>query len=237
MNKLSGVWLSQFLERLFDLTCSGMGLLLLTPVFAGVALAIIFDDGLPILFSQTRVGRNGKLFRIWKFRTMRFGCQGSVITAAGDGRITSAGAKLRRYKLDELPQLFNVLKGDMSIVGPRPEVPGYVQFDTPIWQAVLQVRPGITDLATLLYRDEERILGDSGDPNALYRESVLPVKLRLNLSYLLSKSFWQDLKLILLTICYSVLPDRFDPDLIKRTFGTGAGDEQPFHSFSCPLDR
>ena len=91
---------------------------------------------------------------------MRFGSQGSVITAAGDGRVTRAGAKLRKYKLDELPQLFNVLKGDMSLVGPRPEVPEHVQFEAPMWQTVLQVRPGITDLATLLYRDEERILGN-----------------------------------------------------------------------------
>jgi lipopolysaccharide/colanic/teichoic acid biosynthesis glycosyltransferase len=225
MNKLPGMWLSQSLDRLFDVTCSAMGLLILTPVFAGIALAIIFDDGSPVLFSQTRVGRNGKLFRIWKFRTMRFGSQGSVITAAGDGRITRTGAKLRRYKLDELPQLFNVLKGDMSLVGPRPEVPGFVQFDTLIWQAVLQVRPGITDLATLLYRDEERMLGNAGDPNTFYRESVLPAKLVLNLSYLLSRSFGQDLKLILLTTIYSLLPERFDPDLIRRTFCTGVGND------------
>jgi lipopolysaccharide/colanic/teichoic acid biosynthesis glycosyltransferase len=224
MNKLSEMRQSQFLSRLFDVTCSAAALLILTPAFAAVALAIIFDDGLPVLFSQTRVGRNGKLFRIWKFRTMRFGSQGSFVTAAGDGRVTRAGAKLRRYKLDELPQLFNVLKGDMSLVGPRPEVPGFVQFDIPIWHAVLQVRPGITDLATLLYRDEERILGNAGDPTTFYRESVLPTKLLLNLSYLMSRSFGRDLKLIVLTI-YSLLPDRFDPDLIKRTFCSGAGND------------
>jgi lipopolysaccharide/colanic/teichoic acid biosynthesis glycosyltransferase len=236
MNKLFAMSLSQFVDRLFDVACSAVGLLILTPVFAGVALAIIFDDGRPVLFSQTRVGRNGKLFRIWKFRTMRFGSQGSVITAAGDGRITRAGAKLRRYKLDELPQLFNVLKGDMSLVGPRPEVPGFVQFDTPIWRAVLQVRPGITDLATLLYRDEEKTLGNAGDPSTFYRESVLPAKLMLNLFYLRSRSFWQDLKLILLTI-YSLLPDRFDPDFIKRTFCTGVGNDQQLYSLSYPVDR
>jgi lipopolysaccharide/colanic/teichoic acid biosynthesis glycosyltransferase len=194
-------------------------------VLAGIALAIVLDDGPPVLFSQTRVGKNGKPFRIWKFRTMRSGSQGSVITAAGDDRVTRAGAKLRKYKLDELPQLFNVLKGDMGLVGPRPEVPEHVQLDAPEWQAVLRVRPGITDLATLLYRDEEGILGASGDPDAFYRESVLPAKLLLNVAYLVSKSFWQDLKLILLTIRYSLFVKGFDPDLIKRTFGTGVGNE------------
>jgi lipopolysaccharide/colanic/teichoic acid biosynthesis glycosyltransferase len=127
---------------------------------------------------------------------------------------------LRKFKLDELPQLFNVLKGDMSLVGPRPEVPEYVQLEAPVWQAVLQVRPGVTDLATLLYRHEEVLLGASGDPTAFYRETVLPAKLRLNIGYLRSRSFWRDLKLILLTIRYSLFPERFNPDLIKRTLGT-----------------
>ena len=202
------------------MTCAAAGLLLLMPVMAALAVAILCDDGPPVFFSQTRVGRRGKPFRIWKFRTMRAGSQGSVITAAGDRRVTRAGAVLRRLKLDELPQLFNVLKGDMSLVGPRPEVPEYVQLEAPIWQAVLQVRPGVTDLATLLYRDEEKLLGASGDPNALYRETVLPAKLALNLGYLRSRSFRRDLKLILLTIRYSLFPERFDPDLIKKTLGT-----------------
>jgi lipopolysaccharide/colanic/teichoic acid biosynthesis glycosyltransferase len=208
------------LYRLFDVTCAAAGLLLLLPVVAALAVLILFDDGRPVFFSQTRVGRRGRPFRIWKFRTMRAGSKGSVITAAGDRRITRSGAVLRRLKLDELPQLFNVLKGDMSLVGPRPEVPEYVQLEAPIWQAVLQVRPGVTDLATLLYRDEEKLLGTARDPNALYRETVLPAKLALNLGYLQSRSFRRDLKLILLTIRYSLFPKRFDPDLIKRTVGT-----------------
>jgi len=152
---------------------------------------------------------------------MRANSQGAVITAAGDGRVTSIGAVLRRYKLDELPQLFNVLKGDMSLVGPRPEVPECVQLEAPIWQAVLQVRPGVTDLATLLYRDEETLLGTAVDPDALYRETVLPAKLVLNLGYLRSRSFWRDLRLIHLTIRYSLFPEQFDPELITRTVGTG----------------
>jgi lipopolysaccharide/colanic/teichoic acid biosynthesis glycosyltransferase len=200
--------------------CAAAGLVLLMPAMAAMALAILWDDGSPVFFSQTRVGRSGKPFRIWKFRTMRAGSQGSVITAAGDGRVTRAGAVLRKFKLDELPQLFNVLKGDMSLVGPRPEVPEYVQLEAPVWQAVLQVRPGVTDLATLLYRHEEVLLGASGDPTAFYRETVLPAKLRLNIGYLRSRSFWRDLKLILLTIRYSLFPERFNPDLIKRTLGT-----------------
>ena len=214
--------LRQAFYRLFDVTCAAAGLLLLVPVLAALALVVLFDDGLPVFFGQTRVGRKGKPFRIWKFRTMRAGSRGMVITAAGDSRVTRAGAVLRRCKLDELPQLFNVLKGDMSLVGPRPEVPEYVQLETPVWQAVLQVRPGVTDLATLLYRDEEKLLGASGDPNAFYREIVLPAKLRLNLGYLRSRSFPRDLRLIFLTIRYSLFPRRFDQDLIKRTLGTGA---------------
>ena len=221
MSKAPGIEWSESFERLFDATCSAAGLLLLLPVLAGVALVIILDDGAPVLFNQIRVGRNGKLFRIWKFRTMRSGSAGSGITTAGDGRVTRVGKKLRKFKLDELPQLFNVFKGDMSLVGPRPEVPEYVQVEAPIWQSVLRFRPGVTDLATLLYRDEERILGASGDPNAFYRASILPAKLILNLAYHLSRSFRKDLKLILLTIRYSLFPESFDPDLIKRTFGIG----------------
>jgi lipopolysaccharide/colanic/teichoic acid biosynthesis glycosyltransferase len=221
MNKAPGIKRSESFERLFDMTCSAAGLLLLLPVLAGVALVIILDDGAPVLFNQIRVGRDGKQFRIWKFRTMRSGSAGSGITTAGDGRVTRAGKKLRKFKLDELPQLFNVLKGDMSLVGPRPEVPEYVEVEAPIWRSVLRFRPGVTDLATLLYRDEERILGASGDPNAFYRASILPAKLILNLAYHLSRSFRQDLKLILLTIRYSLLPESFDPDFIKRTFGIG----------------
>jgi lipopolysaccharide/colanic/teichoic acid biosynthesis glycosyltransferase len=225
MSKVSGTRLSQAFARVFDVTCSAAGLLLLLPVFAEVAVAIILDDGLPVLFSQTRVGRNGKLFRIWKFRTMRRGSQGSVVTASGDARVTRAGARLRKYKLDELPQLLNVLKGDMSLVGPRPEVPEHVQFQAPLWQAILHVRPGITDLATLLYRDEEKILGTCQNSDTFYRESVLPAKLFWNLAYLRSRSFWQDLKLIFLTIRFSLFPQGFNPDLVKRTFAAGVGDE------------
>jgi lipopolysaccharide/colanic/teichoic acid biosynthesis glycosyltransferase len=212
-------------ERVLNVMCAAAGLICLLPVFAGLALAVIVDNGPPVFFRQTRIGKNGRPFRIWKFRTMCVGSLGSVITAAGDGRITRVGAVLRRWKLDELPQLFNVLTGDMSLVGPRPEVAEYVRLELPMWQAVLQVRPGITDLASLLYRNEEKLLGAAHDPNAFYRESVLPAKLLLNLAYLRSRSFWLDLRLIVLTIWYSLHPDRFDPVLIKRTFAAGVGIE------------
>ena len=206
---------------MFDEVCAAAGLLLLTPVFAAIALLILCDDGTPVIFGQTRVGRKGRPFRIWKFRTMRAGSRGSSITAAGDHRVTRVGAFLRRCKLDELPQLFNVLRGDMSLVGPRPEVPEYVRIEEPVWQAVLQVRPGVTDVASLVYRDEEKLLGTSADPNALYRETVLPSKLALNLGYLRSRSFGSDLHLILLTIRYSLFPQGFNPELIKKTLGAG----------------
>jgi lipopolysaccharide/colanic/teichoic acid biosynthesis glycosyltransferase len=221
MNRTAAMRLSPAFQRVFDTACSAAGLLLLSPVLAGIALVILSDDGAPVFFTQTRVGRKGKPFRIWKFRTMRSGSRGSVITAAGDDRITRVGARLRKYKLDELPQLFNVFKGDMSLVGPRPEVPEHVRVEAAEWQTVLHVRPGITDLATLVYRDEERILGASGDPDTFYRESVLPAKLLLNIAYLVSRSFLLDLKLIFLTIRSSLFAESLDPDLIVRMFGAG----------------
>jgi lipopolysaccharide/colanic/teichoic acid biosynthesis glycosyltransferase len=227
------------LSRLCDVACAFTGLLILLPVFAGVALSILWHDGPPVLFGQIRVGWKGKLFVIWKFRTMRAGVQGRVITAAGDGRITRVGAWLRKFKLDELPQLFNVLKGDMSVIGPRPEVPTNVQFDNPLWRAVLEVRPGITDLATLIHRDEEDILGASRNPDAFYRESILPAKLYLNLVYLRSRSFWRDLRLIFLTVRYSLFPGRFDRDHVREVLGIGARihDEEYRDPVSCPIDR
>lgn len=227
------------IERLVEVACAAVGLLLLAPVLAMLALLILWDDGRPVLFSQKRVGRRGKLFRIWKFRTMRAGAPGRAITASGDRRVTRVGVWLRKFKLDELPQLFNVLKGDMSLIGPRPEVPEYVQLDSPLWQAVLQVRPGITDLATLLHRDEEQILGASADPNALYRESVLPAKLRLNLAYLRARSFSRDLNLIFLTLRYSLFPGRFDRNHVRKILGMGATihDAEYLHPLSHTVDR
>jgi lipopolysaccharide/colanic/teichoic acid biosynthesis glycosyltransferase len=213
-------------HRLFDLACSASGLVLLFPLLVGVAFWILLRDGVPIFYRQIRLGRHGRPFLIWKFRTMRAGAAGNAITCAGDSRITAVGAILRRYKLDELPQLFNVLRGDMSLVGPRPEVPEYVRSDSPAWEAVLQVRPGITDLASLAYRDEEHLLRTRADWDTYYREHVQPSKLSLNLAYLEKRSLWQDVRLILWSVRYSLFPAAFDPDLVFREFVAGGRHER-----------
>lgn len=210
-------------RRMCDVLCASAGLVILAPVFAALGLLIRLRDGRPVLFSQTRVGRFGKTFRIWKFRTMRTGENGSAVTASGDRRVTSIGARLRKLKLDELPQLVNVLKGEMSLIGPRPELPEFVDKSSPIWQAVLQIRPGITDLATLLYRDEEVLLGGAKDVEKCYRERVLPEKLLINLRYLRTRSFRQDLKLVWLTLCSCLSPGRVDTHQVQKAFPLGAG--------------
>jgi lipopolysaccharide/colanic/teichoic acid biosynthesis glycosyltransferase len=207
------------MTRVFDFLAGLVALIALAPVLLIVAAVVLLDDGRPVFFHQKRVGRNGRLFEIWKFRTMRTANQGRAITAAGDERVTGAGAWLRKLKLDELPQLFNVVKGDMSLIGPRPEVPEFVELDDAVWQAVLAVRPGITDLASLLYRDEEHLLKPANDPAEFYRAAVLPAKLRLNLQYLETRSWRRDMKLLWLTARYSFFPRGFDPHRVARTFG------------------
>jgi lipopolysaccharide/colanic/teichoic acid biosynthesis glycosyltransferase len=209
------------MSRVIDVVAAVLGLLLLAPVLLIVSLLILAMDGHPILFSQIRIGRKGRPFRIWKFRTMRRNAEGRPITAAGDTRITRIGSVLRKFKIDELPQLFNVVRGDMSLIGPRPEVPEFVSLGAPIWQAVLQVRPGVTDLASLLFRDEEKLLESSSDPATFYRESVLPAKLVLNVGYLRYRTLRRDIRLLFLTALYSFFPERFNPDYIKRTVGAG----------------
>jgi lipopolysaccharide/colanic/teichoic acid biosynthesis glycosyltransferase len=225
------------LRRSLDVVCALVGLVILSPVLAALALWILLCDGPPVLFSQMRVGHLGKHFRIWKFRTMRPGAAGGSITAAGDTRITAAGAALRKFKLDELPQLFNVLRGDMSLVGPRPEMPEYVDRESPMWQAVLQVPPGITDLATLVYRDEEALLSAHRDTDLFYREAVLPAKLRLNLAYLQKRCLSRDARLIWLTVRYSLAPGQCDPARIHKTLGTETEHVRDLHSLSSALNR
>jgi len=221
-------------KRLFDMTCASAGLLLLLPALIAFAFIILWDDGFPCIFRQTRVGRNGKPFLIWKFRTMRVATIGNPITQAGDRRITRVGAWLRRLKLDELPQLVNVLKGDMSLIGPRPEVPEFVQEDDPLWKAVLAVRPGITDVASLLYRDEEAILSAFEDPCASYRETILPAKLRLNVAYLNSRNTWRDLKLIWLTVRYSLFPESLDRNRVAGILDAQIKTYDGNHFYSIP---
>lgn len=204
------------MRRLLDFI---FGLLLLAfaaPLMGLIALAVRWHDRGPVFFRQERVGRLGEPFTILKFRSMRMNNTGASITSSGDGRITPIGRILRRYKLDELPQLWNVVRGDMSLIGPRPEVPRFVDENDPVWRAVHSVRPGITDLATLVYRDEEEVLARFDDPERGYREAVLPAKLKLNLEYLERRTAARDLMLLALTIRYSFLPNGFHPERVKQ---------------------
>ncbi len=168
-------------KRLLDIVASAGGLIVLAPVLAAVAIAIKLDSPGPVLFRQQRVGRFFRPFRICKFRTMvkEAPLQGSAITSHGDPRITRVGRVLRRTKIDELPQLVNVLKGEMSLVGPRPEIDEYVELFRRDFEKILQVRPGITDLATVTFRDEEKILARSSEPAEEYRQRILPQKIQL----------------------------------------------------------
>jgi lipopolysaccharide/colanic/teichoic acid biosynthesis glycosyltransferase len=187
-------------KAVFDRVAAALGLVVLAPALALVAVAIVLEDGFPVFFRQTRVGRGGRPFRLVKFRSMRVGVAGTRITANRDPRVTRVGKWLRRRKVDELPQLWNVLTGDLSLVGPRPEIPPFVDAQDPVWRAVLQVRPGITDPASLHFRHEEEMLAGTADAERYYRETILPPKLALSLEYLRTRTFWGDLKLIARTL-------------------------------------
>ncbi len=189
-------------KRLFDLAAAGTGLLVLAPLLAAIGLLILVEDGRPVFFRQERVGRDGRPFRIWKFRTMVRDAErrGTAITVGRDPRITRIGHWLRRFKLDELPQLWNVVRGEMSLVGPRPEVPRYVSLYTPEQRRVLALVPGITDPASIAYRDEAALLAESDDPERLYVERIMPDKIRINLDYAARRSLWSDLRVILETL-------------------------------------
>ena len=189
-------------KRLFDLLAAGFGLLLLSPLFAIVAVLIKVGEGGPVFFRQARVGRFGREFRIWKFRTMVVDAdrRGRALTAGGDPRVTPIGAVLRRLKIDELPQLLNVLAGDMSLVGPRPEVAVYTAFYTDAERAVLSWTPGITDPASLQYRDESALLGGVADPERLYLSQVMPEKVRISIDYARRATLRSDLGVILETL-------------------------------------
>ena len=202
------------LERL----TAAVALLCFSPVLAIAAAATLIETGRPVLFRQTRVGRGGEPFWLFKLRSMRVGAPGSSITAGRDPRVTRVGALLRRYKLDELPQLWNIMRGEMQFVGPRPELPRFVEPGNALWRAVLRERPGLTDLSTLVYRNEEDILARRSDPEQAYRKELLPRKLALNASYRQVRSLGTDFKLVLLTARYSFLPYGFDPDRIVKIF-------------------
>jgi lipopolysaccharide/colanic/teichoic acid biosynthesis glycosyltransferase len=187
------------MKRLFDILAAVAGLLLLSPVLLTVAVAVRLGSAGPVFFRQERIGRGGRPFHIFKFRTMVQDAakMGGPITFGDDPRITPIGRWLRRTKLDETPQLFNILVGDMSAVGPRPEVPRYVEMFRDDYNIILQVRPGVTDLASLKYRDEAAILGRAADPEEEYVRVVLPEKIRLAKEYVANHSLRLDLSIIL----------------------------------------
>jgi lipopolysaccharide/colanic/teichoic acid biosynthesis glycosyltransferase len=195
---------------LADRLLSALALCLLSPLLAVIALAVFSGSGWPVFFKQERVGRWGSSFELLKFRTMRTGKGGPSITARGDVRVTAVGRFLRKFKLDELPQLWNVVRGEMSLVGPRPEVPQFVDMNNPVWRAVLQVRPGITDPASIAFRNEEELLAKAADPISFYEKRVLPAKLALNLEYLDRKCFLLDMKVILQTAWCALSPGAQD---------------------------
>ena len=190
-------------KRIFDILCSALGVALLSPFFIIFAIWIKVDSAGPIFFVQKRVGKNEKVFGVYKFRTMIVEAEskGLKITIGNDPRITSSGHFLRRTKLDELAQLFNVLGGTMSLVGPRPEVQEYIDvYPEDIKQKVLSVKPGITDYAAIEFKDENKMLQDSADPSKTYIEKILPIKQQYYLKYIEDQSFILDIKLILKTI-------------------------------------
>ena len=189
------------LKRIFDIILSLFGLIILLPFMLIIAIFIKLDSKGPVFFKQVRVTKNGREFKIFKYRTMRVGSDKySQITVGKDNRITKVGAFLRKYKLDEIPQLINVLIGDMSLVGPRPEVPKYVALYTDEQKEILKVRAGITDYASIEFSDENDLLASEEDPEKAYIEKVMPKKIELNKKYISEISILTDIKIILLTI-------------------------------------
>ncbi len=189
-------------KRIFDLFFATVGTILLLPVLIPVAIAIKIDSTGPIFFRQVRVRRYGDTFRIFKFRTMVTDAEkcGPLVSSGDDPRITRVGAFLRKYKIDELPQLLNVINGEMSLVGPRPEVPKYVEIYQEDYKSILIVRPGITDYASLEFKDENRLLKSADNPEKKYIEEILPIKIKYYKKYIADQSMLTDFKLILKTI-------------------------------------
>jgi lipopolysaccharide/colanic/teichoic acid biosynthesis glycosyltransferase len=190
-------------KRLFDIVFAALALSVLSPLLLVVAIWIMKDSSGPIFFRQTRVARYGKNFRIFKFRTMHANAEklGIQLTSRNDSRVTTAGTFLRKYKIDELPQFINVLTGDMSIVGPRPEVPKYVAYyPQNVRDIVLSVRPGITDRASIEFKDENELLDTSDNPEQTYIQNILPIKLKYYTDYVADQSFIGDIKIIVDTI-------------------------------------
>lgn len=183
-----------------------VGLILVAPILAGFALIIKITSNGPVLFRQNRVGVNGIEFTLFKLRTMTFAAEGSKVTAAGDGRVTPVGKILRRSKIDELPELWNIVRGDMCFVGPRPEVSDFVDMDDPLWQEILTYRPGITDPVTLRLRNEEHLLAQAEDKEKYYRDVVQPYKLRGYAKFIREKTWKTDIRIISRTLKAVALP-------------------------------
>ena len=197
------------MKRLFDIFCAVLGLFLISPVFVFIAILVKMQDGGPVLYYGERVGYKGRVFRMMKFRTMVVDAEkiGGTSTSDRDHRLTKYGRLLRKCKLDELPQLINVLKGEMSIVGPRPEVKRYTDLFSEEEKEILSVRPGITDWASIWNADEGKVLAGAADPEKAYMELIRPTKLKLQLKYVRERSFWVDLKIIFLTLLAIVQPE------------------------------
>ncbi len=190
------------MKRIFDIVASGLGLIALSPLFLFLAIWIKCDSKGPVFYRQIRVGKGNNDFRLYKFRSMRPDSDklGLITVGGHDPRVTRSGYYIRKFKLDELPQLINVFIGDMSLVGPRPEVRKYVDMYTPEQMKVLEVRPGITSLASIRYRNENEILAAADDPNKAYIEQVMPDKLSIDLEYVSKANLWTDIKLIFSTL-------------------------------------
>jgi len=195
-----------------------VAVLCVTPVVAIAALLIRLEDGGPAFFKQVRVGRNNCRFVLLKLRSMRAGRPGSSVTSAADPRITRVGRVVRKLKIYELPQLWNVVRGDMSLIGPRPEVPEYVNANDPLWLAILEHKPGIASLAALAHRNEEQELATCAAPEKFYREVLLPSKLKLDAAYERRRSLLTDFQLLLLTVRYSFVPAGFNAQRVERRF-------------------
>lgn len=189
------------MKRAFDVIMSLVGIAILSPLLVVIALCVVFNDGTPVVFRQQRVGLNGRMFDVLKFRTMVKDAekQGQLTVSGRDPRITPVGYYLRKLKFDELLQLVNVLKGDMSLVGPRPEVPKYVALYNEYQKKVLTVRPGITDSASLIFFNENELLESSSNPEQMYIDEILPRKLALQLDYVENRTLWRDVKIIFKT--------------------------------------
>jgi len=197
------------MKRIFDIFFSGLGILLFSPLFIIIGIFVLFDSKGGMLFSQERIGKNGSVFKVLKFRTMHPNSfdKGALTIGNKDPRVTSVGYYLRNYKLDELPQLFNVLMGDMSFVGPRPEVEKYTRLYNDEQKRVLSVKPGITDYASIKFRNESEILAKSNDPEEAYIQEIMPEKLRLNMKYIDNQSVFNDIAIIFNTF-YVLIKDR-----------------------------